>query len=395
MATAGNSPSAISAERDNGAQRLVGSAAAEYRDTCQRGIDGDEGGGLRGVVWTDCAQLIFMIFAPVTVIAKVFIDMKASHWNVQPLTDFDIRKYMGNFALDFSHDETAWATFLGSAAISLYRIGLDQAVVQRCMASRTLAEAQRMVQVGTLLLVATYLMEVSMSLALIFWFRGCDPRLSGAVASYDQILPYYVKTYLIKFRGFTGIFLTSIVSAALSTTSSIVNSQAAVLYVDILSPHFKIFESNVRWTTRGIAFLLGALMTAYSCVCVYMGSLTRLVMMAYGAATGPFVGLFILATMFPFVHSKGAGISTLLMIVGQLFAMWRSLSSGIKPPHMPVSLDYCPGNATATSLLTNFTEPFSSSKYVPVTHATNFSRSLSSAMDELNQSVNDEAVTMG
>ncbi|KAH7939353.1 hypothetical protein HPB52_011383 [Rhipicephalus sanguineus] len=181
-------------------------------------------GGLRGVVWTDCAQLIFMIFAPLTVIAKVFIDMKASHWNVQPLTDFDIRKYMGNIALDFSHDETAWATFLGSAAISLYRIGLDQAVVQRCMASRTLAEAQ----------------------------RGCDPRLSGAIASYDQILPYYVKTYLIKFKGFTGIFLTSIVSAALSTTSSTINSQAAVLYVDILSPRFKILESNVRWTTRGI-----------------------------------------------------------------------------------------------------------------------------------------------
>ncbi|KAL3260557.1 hypothetical protein MRX96_046276 [Rhipicephalus microplus] len=202
-----------------------------------------------------------------------------------------------------------------------------------------------------------------MSLALIFWFRGCDPLLSGAIASYDQILPYYVKTYLIKFRGFTGIFLTSIVSAALSTTSSIINSQAAVLYVDILAPHFKTLESNVRWTTRGIAFLLGVLMTTYSCVCVYMGSLTKLLMMAYGAATGPFVGLFILAIMFPFVHSKGAGASTLLMIVGELVAMWWYLSSGTKAPPMPVSLDYCPGNASATSLVTNFTAPFSSNSH--------------------------------
>ncbi|KAL1468634.1 hypothetical protein MTO96_041354 [Rhipicephalus appendiculatus] len=178
--------------------------------------------------------------------------MKASHWNVQPVTDFDIRTFMGNFDLDLSNDETVWATFFGSAAISLYRIGLDQSVVQRCMASRTLAEAQRTVTVGTIFLVTSYAVQLFMALALVFWFRGCDPQLGGAIASHDQILPYYVKTYLIKFRGFTGIFLTSIVSAALSTTSSIVNSQAAVLYVDILSPHFKILESNVRWTTWGI-----------------------------------------------------------------------------------------------------------------------------------------------
>lgn len=96
-------------------------------------------------------------------------------------------------------------------------------------------------------------------------------------------------------------------------------------------------------------------MTSYSCVCFYMGSLTRLVMMAYGAATGPFVGLFILATVFPFVHSKGAGISTLLVLAAEIVAMWRSISSGVKPPHMPVSLDYCPENGTAAHLTTNAT----------------------------------------
>ncbi|KAH6924819.1 hypothetical protein HPB50_025546 [Hyalomma asiaticum] len=172
------------------------------------------------------------------------------------------------------------------------------------------------VQLGTLLLVVSYIVQLSMAVALIFWFRGCDPQLSGAIASPDQ---------------------------------------AAVLYVDILSPHFKAIQSNVRWTTRGLAFALGALMTSYSCACFYMGSLTRLVMMAYGAATGPFVGLFILATVFPFVHSKGAGISTLLVLAAELVAMWRSISSGVKPPHMPVSLDYCPENGTAAHFTANAT----------------------------------------
>ncbi|XP_037570538.2 sodium-coupled monocarboxylate transporter 2-like [Dermacentor silvarum] len=319
-------------------------------------------GGLRGVVWTDCAQLIFMLFAPATVIAKVIIDMNASYGTFQPVTDFDLRAFVGNFTLDFSHDETVWAAFFGSVATAIYRVGLDQAVVQRCMASRTLAEAQRMIQVGTFLLVTAYAVQLSMSLAIIFWFRGCDPQLRGAIASHDQILPFYVRTHLVKLSGFSGIFLASIVSAASSTTSSIVNSQAAVLYVDILSRHFKNPETNVRWITRGVAFLLGAVMTSYSCVIVYMGSVTRLLMMAYGAATGPFVGLFILAIVFPFVHSKGAGISTLLMIAAQVVALWRSIDGGIKPPHMPVSLHYCPDNTTFTSYGTNLTVDISSNR---------------------------------
>ncbi|XP_065284472.1 sodium-coupled monocarboxylate transporter 2-like isoform X2 [Dermacentor albipictus] len=319
-------------------------------------------GGLRGVVWTDCAQLIFMVFAPATVIVKVIVDMNASHGIFQSVTDFDIRAFVGNFALDFSHDETVWASFFGCAATAIYRVGLDQAIVQRCMASRTLAEAQRTVQVGTLLLATAYTVQLFMSLALIFWFRGCDPQLRGAIASHDQILPFYVKTYLVHFKGFSGIFLASIVSAASSTTSSIVNAQAAVLYVDVLSRHFKNLESNVRWTTRCLAFLLGALMTSYSCVVVYMGSVTRLLIMFYGAATGPFVGLFILAIAFPFVHSKGAGISTLLMLAAEILALWWSIHNGIQPPHMPVSIDYCPDNNTVASFGTNLTVSFSSNR---------------------------------
>ncbi|XP_049524232.1 sodium-coupled monocarboxylate transporter 1-like [Dermacentor silvarum] len=103
-------------------------------------------------------------------------------------------------------------------------------------------------------------------------------------------------------------------------------------------------------------------MTCYSCVIAYMGSVTTLLIMAYGVATGPFVGLFILAIVFPFVHSKGAGISTLLMLAAEVFALWRYIDSGIKPPHMPVSLHYCPDNTTFTSYGTNLTVAFSSNR---------------------------------
>ncbi|XP_050027153.2 sodium-coupled monocarboxylate transporter 2-like [Dermacentor andersoni] len=312
-------------------------------------------GGLRGVVWTDCMQLVFILLGPTTVIAKIIVDSASSRGASQALHELDLRTYVANVAFDITHDENVWSAFVASTTASIYRVGLDQVVVQRCMASRTLGSAQRTVLMGSLMLVAVYATNLAVTVALIVWFWGCDPKLSGAINSYDQILPYYVKTFLVNIPGFTGLFLAAVVSAATSTISSIINSQAAVLYVDVLSPNIKGVNSHVKWITRGTAFLLGAMMTLYSCVCVYMGSITRVIMMVLSASTGPFVGLLLLAIAFPFVHTKGAGISTLLLLGFQLLVMWQAIYTGAKPPLMPVTLDYCPENSTDVQSSSNFT----------------------------------------
>lgn len=206
------------------------------------------------------------------------------------------------------------------------------------------------------MLAAVYFVSVGMSVALVIWFRGCDPELSGAIRRHDQILPFYVKNNLVEFSGFTGLFLAAVVSASTSTISSLINSQAAVLYVDVLSQYSKIDDSRISWITRGLAFGTGIIMTMYSCVCFYMGSIIRVILMVSAVATGPFVGLLLLAVAFPFVHSKGAGISTLVMLILQLIVMWQAIQSGTTPPRMPVTLEYCPENSTYFHQAGNHTE---------------------------------------
>ncbi|KAL3247912.1 hypothetical protein MRX96_056782 [Rhipicephalus microplus] len=236
-------------------------------------------GGLRGVVWTDCVQLFFIILGPTAVIANVIINSASSIGFQRAFHELDLRRYVANVTFDIGQDENVWSSLLASATVSLYRVGLDQVAVQRCMASRSLSDAK-------------------------------------------------------------------------STISSIINSQAAVLYMDVLSPHIDNAKLHFKWVARGTAFLLGVVMTACSCACLYMGTITRLIIMMLSAFTGPFVGLMILAISFPFVHAKGAGISTLLMIGFQLVVVWQSLQSGTKPPPMPVTLEYCPENIGTVSNIT-------------------------------------------
>ncbi|XP_075553499.1 putative sodium-dependent multivitamin transporter [Dermacentor variabilis] len=143
-------------------------------------------GGLRAVVWTDCVQLLFILLGPATIITKVFIDWRSPGTSVQPIEEFDTWSYIGNTQFDLTDDENVWP-LVSSLPSAFYRVTMDQIVVQRCLASRTLASAQRTVLTGSVLLVAAYTVELLMALSLVLWFRGCDPQLSGAIKNTDQI----------------------------------------------------------------------------------------------------------------------------------------------------------------------------------------------------------------
>ncbi|XP_077560821.1 sodium-coupled monocarboxylate transporter 2-like [Haemaphysalis longicornis] len=310
-------------------------------------------GGLRGVVWTDCVQLVAILIAPLTVIAKIAVESSSPTSTIQPLEDFKIKDYIANFSLDLTSDENVWSCLLGASATAVYRLCFDQVLVQRQLACRTLKEAKRATLAGTFVLFGVQALLTAMGFALVIWFRGCDPGLLGHIKSIDQILPYYINKYLVDLPGLSGLFLAGVVCAATSTVSSTINSQAAVLYVDVIAPRYKNAEKHVVWITRMTAIAIGLVMTVYSTIFVYLGSLTKAFMMANTAATAPFTGLCLLAVLFPFVHSKGAGIATLLVTAYQIYHLVQTIASETNPPRMPVSLQYCPANFSRSVLATN------------------------------------------
>ncbi|CAN7992861.1 unnamed protein product [Ixodes hexagonus] len=239
-------------------------------------------GGLRGVVWTDCVQAVITLIAPITIIVKIIYDSATGNFRLRPLGDINPRVYFLDASLDFTKDENLWSCLIGVTAAHMYRSGLDQMIIQRYMASRTLEDAK-------------------------------------------------------------------------STISSIINSQAVVLYIDVVSQYFVLTDLQATRVTKIIALAVGFIMTLYSAVIPYIGSATRLLLMVSSATTGPFVGLFLSALMFPCINSKGAGIATLLTTIFQLWHINEKIRLGIQPPRMPVTVDYCPGNMTTMLQVGNTT----------------------------------------
>ncbi|XP_077489664.1 sodium-coupled monocarboxylate transporter 2-like [Amblyomma americanum] len=323
-------------------------------------------GGLRGVVWTDCVQAILILMAPVTVIGKVIYDSRNTEVLLRPMSDINIKEYAFRMELDFTSDENFWSCFLGLLVHNLLRTGMDQSVVQRYMASRTLKEAKRTMCIGVFLNIVYMTVIGLMAMALVYWYRDCDPLLAGAIKKYDEILPYYVKEHLFNFPCFSGLFLTGVVSAATSTISSIINSQAAVCYMDVVSTFVRLEENTASHFTRGLAFLFGILMTIYSLIVPHLGSAVRVVVIMHNGASGPFVGMFLLAFLFPWANSKGVVAGTLLTTALQFWQMFGKIYYGIQAPLMPLTTDFCAVNSSSMEMHTSPPTAYSDDDVFPL-----------------------------
>ncbi|XP_075526257.1 putative sodium-dependent multivitamin transporter [Dermacentor variabilis] len=203
-------------------------------------------------------------------------------------------------------------------------------------------------------MVIFYVTTISMTgLALIYWYRDCDPMLVGSITRYDQVVPLYVAQNLATVAGLRGLFLAGLVGASVSTVSSVINSHAATFYTDIVAPHFKMSARQASTVTHVLEATSGGLMTVFSLVVPYMGTAIRVLMTLYSGASGPFAGLIAVAICLPRAKTRGTAAATSIVFA---LVLWQTVGrtlSGAEPPRMNTTLLRCPQNTTDGALIFN------------------------------------------
>ncbi|XP_037287732.2 sodium-coupled monocarboxylate transporter 2 [Rhipicephalus microplus] len=303
-------------------------------------------GGLRSVVWADCVQAIIMTASPFTIIGKILYDSALGTTPPRPLGDWNYSANILRTELDFTTDETVWAASIGAFPVQLMRLGLDQMITQRFLAARSLTQARTVALGGVSLLSFCYVLHALTGLAMVYWYRDCDPVLSSSIPRYDQIVPYYINRSASSIDGFRGLFLAGIVSASISTVSSVVNSHAAVLYVDIVSPYIRISEKKSGVVMAALATSSGTVMVLLGLLISYIGSAARFFIALNSAAAGPFAGIVMLAFFFPWANAKGTAVAALVVFVLQIWQTTGRFISRITPARMTYGVDRCFGNYT-------------------------------------------------
>ena len=100
---------------------------------------------------------------------------------------------------------------------------------------------------------------VSMStvsgLAIFATYAACDPLRAGVTSRRDELVPHFVADQLGHVPGLGGLFIACVLSGALSTISSSLNSLAAVTWEDFFrdsSCTSRLSDNSRRWALRGI-----------------------------------------------------------------------------------------------------------------------------------------------
>lgn len=137
-------------------------------------------------------------------------------------------------------------------------------------------------------------------------YYDCDPITTGLAKRKDQVLPLLVMDILRDLPGLSGLFISGVFSAALSSLSTALNSMSAIILEDFVKSHSKrtFTEMETAIILRGSVFLIGALSVGLVYVVQNMGSVLQLAMSVPNACFGPMLGAFLTGMFLPWVNAR-------------------------------------------------------------------------------------------
>jgi len=181
-------------------------------------------GGLKAVVWADVVQLAVYLAGGVAALLIAW-EMAGGAQNAFFAAGSAGKLRMVDTRLDFSLPYTLVGGVIGGAMLSAASHGTDHLIVQRLLATRSLAAA-RLALIGSgVVVVLQFLLFLLVGVAI--WAAGLAPKELPA----DQIFPRFILDHLP--RGLAGLVVAGILAAAMSTISSSINALASSMTHDL------------------------------------------------------------------------------------------------------------------------------------------------------------------
>ena len=273
-------------------------------------------GGMQAVVVTDALQSLIMFAGAIVVILIVTLNLGSvgawwpsgwvSHWQ-EPVFWFraDVRvTFMGAFL-----NMLVWMTCT---------CGSDQMALQRYLSTRDAKSARRSLIVHLLTEVVMIVLLALVGLSVLGYYVAHPEGIkagSTLVSQADELLPQFVVTVLP--AGLAGLVVAAMLSAAMSSLSSGMNSASAVITTDFINRIKRSGRSQdeeVR-LARSVSVIIGVIAVVLSmCVGQLASNLLELCIKVVNLLTSPLFVLFFLALFIPWAKPRGGIAATVVSI---------------------------------------------------------------------------------
>jgi len=315
-------------------------------------------GGLRAVVITDLIQTTLMFGGAILVIIMISFDMGGfgwfpttwqPHWDTQPLYSFDPSTRL-----------TVLGTFFNILIWYVCTAGGDQLSVQRFMATKDVKAARRAyaIQLGASTAITSVLFLVGF--AIMGYFRHHPEFLPlgyDLKANADDLYPRFISHHLP--MGISGLVISAMFAAAMSSVDSGVNSITAVVMTDLMD-RFGLKPKTERGHVVAatiLAFSIGGLvMIGSAFVGNIEGNITEVCSKTANLLVTPIFGLFFFALFVPRANAPGVWVGWLFGITTAVLTAFSGEIFGWDPVtgNPPISFEWIPLISITANLVTGY-----------------------------------------
>ncbi len=194
-------------------------------------------GGLAAVAWADLIQGIALLLGGLVTVA---IGLEAAGGVEAFFTRNASRLHM---ILPAEHPELPWTALLAGIWIPIfYYCGLNQFIVQRTLAAKTLREGQ----LGIIFAAALWLL---VPFAIVFPGILARQLYGDELSSNDQAYPMLIRSLIP--TGVRGFIFAAIAGAVVSSLASMLNSASTIFTIDLYQRHWQKDASERRLVAVG------------------------------------------------------------------------------------------------------------------------------------------------
>jgi solute:Na+ symporter, SSS family len=282
-------------------------------------------GGIEAVIWTDAVLGIILIAGALLCAGLLLFSMPEGPGQLFSLARAHHKFSLGSLGAGLG-ESTFWVVLVYGVFINLQNYGIDQNYVQRYLTARNDREAISSALLGSLLYLPVSLLFFFIGTALFAYYQAQPHLLPDAYRAEvmaDKVFPYFMVHGLP--AGLTGLLISSLFAAGMSTVSTSINSSATILLTDYYKRYFRP-EATEKESMRVLyvaSLGMGLLSMLMALAMIKVKSALDAWWALASIFSGGMLGLFLLGFISRKAQSRHAAIG---VMVGLLVICWMSLS---------------------------------------------------------------------
>jgi solute:Na+ symporter, SSS family len=274
-------------------------------------------GGMRAVVWTDVVQTAVYVGGGVAALILLGAGVDGGWSAIFHTASEGGKLRLFDTYTGFDRAQTLMAGLIGGAFLSMASHGADQLIVQRLLASSSLADARKALIGSGIAVILQFTLFLVIGIGLYAYYEA------RKFAVPDSIFPTFVVDVMPP--GLTGLVVAAILAASMSTLSGSINSLAAATVHDIWLPLTgrEVDEKKTFKMARLFSLVWGVILLAAALLYRQQGTPVVVVALSIASFTyGALLGGFFLGMLWRRAIQRDAILGMSVAIVVMAFIVF-------------------------------------------------------------------------